>query len=434
MIYTDTTTGSTTTIYSANDVRAFFGIPVSGVSLNKTTDTIIAGNTDQLTATVAPANATNTGVSWASDNTAVATVSSTGLVTAVSKGTVQITVTTADGSKTATCTVTVTTLQPTVTLDDNVIYDTSNTAYVNMKVLGTFIAPTGYQLSECGFVSLKNPASDPGTSLTLSTSGATILKATTSLNAAGQVYRIIKTTYGATFYVRGYMIYTDTTTGSTTTIYSANDVRAFFGIPVSGVSLNKTTDTIIAGNTDQLTAAVAPANATNTGVSWASDNTAVATVSSTGLVTAVSKGTAQITVTTADGSKTATCTVTVTTLQPTVTLDDNVIYDTSNTAYVNMKILGTFIAPTGYQLSECGFVSLKNPASDPGTSLTLSTSGATILKATTSLNAAGQVYRIIKTTYGATFYVRGYMIYTDTATGSTTTIYSPDVVKAVKTN
>jgi hypothetical protein len=56
---------------------------------------------------------------------------------------------------------------------------------------------------------------------------------------------------------------------------------------------------------------VSPANATDKTVTWSSDNTAVATVSTSGLVTAVSPGNATITVTTHDGAKTAACQVTV---------------------------------------------------------------------------------------------------------------------------
>jgi transglutaminase/protease-like cytokinesis protein 3 len=82
-------------------------VPVSGVSLDKTTLTLTTGNTETLTATVAPNNATNKTVSWSSSNSSVATVSN-GTVSAVAAGTATITVTTTDGAKTAICTVTVT--------------------------------------------------------------------------------------------------------------------------------------------------------------------------------------------------------------------------------------------------------------------------------------------------------------------------------------
>jgi hypothetical protein len=77
------------------------------VTLNKTTSQISAGHTDELVATVLPANATNRAVAWTTSNASVATVSSSGLVSAIAAGAATITVTTADGGKTATCAVTV---------------------------------------------------------------------------------------------------------------------------------------------------------------------------------------------------------------------------------------------------------------------------------------------------------------------------------------
>jgi hypothetical protein len=83
-------------------------------------------------------------------------------------------------------------------------------------------------------------------------------------------------------------------------------------VPVTGVTVSPASAGVAAGLTTQLTAAVIPSNATNQQVNWSSSNTAVATVSATGLVTGVSAGTAVITATSADGGKTATSTVTVT--------------------------------------------------------------------------------------------------------------------------
>ena len=78
---------------------------VASVTLNHATASLAVGDTLRLTATVAPDSATNKAVTWASSNTTVATVSS-GLVTAKAEGSANITVTTQDGSKTATCAVT----------------------------------------------------------------------------------------------------------------------------------------------------------------------------------------------------------------------------------------------------------------------------------------------------------------------------------------
>ncbi len=79
---------------------------------------------------------------------------------------------------------------------------------------------------------------------------------------------------------------------------------------VTGVSLDMTAPTLTPGGTLTLTPAVAPSTAVNRAVSWASDNTAVATVNN-GVVTGQAEGTANITVTTAEGGYTATCAVTV---------------------------------------------------------------------------------------------------------------------------
>ena len=82
---------------------------VTGVALNKTSTSISVGNSETLTATVAPENAANKALKWASSNEDVATVAPDGTVTAVKVGTATITATAADGSgKSAVCKVTVT--------------------------------------------------------------------------------------------------------------------------------------------------------------------------------------------------------------------------------------------------------------------------------------------------------------------------------------
>ncbi|MBO7511136.1 MAG: Ig-like domain-containing protein, partial [Bacteroidales bacterium] len=90
-------------------------VRVTGVSLDKTSIALKVGESETLTATVAPADATNKNIIWTSSDEAVATVEN-GVVTGVSVGGATITVRTEDGNKTAECTVAVrTSLDPSVT-------------------------------------------------------------------------------------------------------------------------------------------------------------------------------------------------------------------------------------------------------------------------------------------------------------------------------
>lgn len=99
--------------YSANVAP----VHATGVTLDKTSASVKQGKTITLTATVAPADAVNKNVTWSSNNASVATVSN-GVVTGVATGNAKITVTTEDGSHTASCTVTVTTSLPPVLIAD----------------------------------------------------------------------------------------------------------------------------------------------------------------------------------------------------------------------------------------------------------------------------------------------------------------------------
>ena len=93
------------------------GVPVTGVTLDKTSYTFTATGTLQLTATVQPTDATTQVVAWTSSAPAVATVDNNGLVTATGNGDAIITATTQDGAKTATCDITVAIAVTGVTLD-----------------------------------------------------------------------------------------------------------------------------------------------------------------------------------------------------------------------------------------------------------------------------------------------------------------------------
>lgn len=102
-VTTDTVFTVDSTIYAH-----WQNIPVTDVTLDKTSLTLQETGSATLIATVVPANATNKNVTWESSDTSIATVDASGKVTALSAGTAMITVKTAEGDFTDTCEVTVT--------------------------------------------------------------------------------------------------------------------------------------------------------------------------------------------------------------------------------------------------------------------------------------------------------------------------------------
>ncbi len=345
-------------------------IPATGISLNSTSLSLTsAGQTSTLTATVTPSNATNKNVTWTSSNTHVARVNSTGVVTAICNGTAIITATTADGTNlSAQCEVTVAipvpvtgitlsqsalsfnaanqtaTLTATVTPENatnkSVTWTSSNTNVATVSSTGvvtaiadgtaTITATTadGTNLSATCEVTVAIPV--PATGITLSQS-------TLSFNAANQTATLTATVTpanatnkGVTWTSSNTAVATVSSTGvvtakangtATITAKTADGtnltatctVTVAIPVPATNITLSQSTLSFNAANqTATLTATVAPSNATNKSVTWTSSNTNVATVSSTGVVTAIADGTATITATTADGTNlSATCEVTV---------------------------------------------------------------------------------------------------------------------------
>ena len=103
---------------------------------------------------------------------------------------------------------------------------------------------------------------------------------------------------------------TATNTGGSDSKPLSITISSATNIPVQSVSLDKANLELTEGETAQLTVTVLPDNATNKNVTWSTSKASIATVNN-GEVTAVSAGTATITVTTEDGGLTADCTVTV---------------------------------------------------------------------------------------------------------------------------
>ena len=120
-------------------------VAVESVSLDKNSEILAPNGTLQLTATVTPKNATNKNVTWSSSTPSVATVSQEGLVTAVSAGSTTIRVTTEDGSKTATCTVTVESSTPLT----STVTSTNHTGTATQDTLGNPVyIPGGFKIAE----------------------------------------------------------------------------------------------------------------------------------------------------------------------------------------------------------------------------------------------------------------------------------------------
>ena len=190
-------------------------------------------------------------------------------------------------------------------------YASSTAYYVQVPTLGTKIKSITITVS-----STSKPRGDGGNTATLYFSSSNSTSASGTGVASGTGASSITIDCSDLDLNAGYI----TASGAVriwdvTVTYSASIVN------VTGVSLNKTSLSIPVGESETLTATVAPAGATNKNVTWSSNKESVATVVD-GVVTGVSEGTATITVTTEDGGKTATCDVTVT-AAPTavVTLD-----------------------------------------------------------------------------------------------------------------
>jgi Bacterial surface proteins containing Ig-like domains len=257
--------------------------PVTGVAINKSEITLAVGTNETLMAIITPDNADNKEVIWNSGNESVATISTDGLVTAVAQGTAIITVTTVDGAFTDTCEVTVTQPATSVTLNKSEITLTIGAT----ETLTATVAPANADYKE----------------VIWSSNSETIA----TVNDLGLVTAIAQGTA---------MIIVTTVDGGFKDTCEVTVTQ-----PVTGVTLNKSELTLAIGTTETLTAIIAPDNANNKAVIWNSNNESVAVVSSSGLVVAMAKGNATITVTTVDGGFTDTCEITIT--QPTTSITLN---------------------------------------------------------------------------------------------------------------
>ena len=427
-------------------------IPVTGITLNKTQATLVDGTTLQLTATVSPSNANNKTVTWSTSNSNVATVSSSGLVTAQNPGTTTITVATTDGSNlSATCQVTVTaqvatgislnktsasivvdktlqlnaTVSPSTTTNQSVLWTSSNTSVarvnsnglVTAKAVGTAtITATTQDGSNLSASCQVTVTPQLATDISLNRTSATIYDGTTlqlaaTISPSNTTNKTIawssSNTAVATVSSGGLVTALKPGTASiTVTTQDGSNLSATCQLTVqkqlaTGVSLNKTSATLNTGQTLQLTATVTPSNTTNKNVTWSSSNTNIATVNSNGLVTAKAAGTATIAATTADGSNlSAACAVTVTPQLATgislnktqATLVDGTTVQLTATvspSNANNKTVTWSTSNSNVAtVSSSGLVTAQNPGT---TTITVATTDGSNLSATCQVTVTAQV-------------------------------------------
>lgn len=247
---------------------------VTGLDLSHSTRTIYLGQTVTMTATVLPSDASDKSVTWTSSNSDIVSVTQNGSVTANAMGEAEITATSNDGGFSKSCKVTV--IEPLVPATSLTL--TPKTMSLNIGESGSLelqILP-----NDCNEI-LEWKSSDP--------SVATVNAGDITALAAGTT----------TITVRG----SNTSASATVTVIDP--------YAVTGVTLDRTTLSLEMGETATLVATVLPEDARDKTVTWSSGNTAVATVDQQGKITTVSPGTAQITVTTKDGSFSASCALTV---------------------------------------------------------------------------------------------------------------------------
>ncbi|ANQ52856.2 carbohydrate-binding protein [Flammeovirga sp. MY04] len=302
---------------------------VTGVSLNTTSLNLVEGNSTQLVETVLPANASNKSVTWSTSNALVATVAN-GFVTGVSEGMATITVATVDGNYQATATVNVTKAgegNPLVIEAEDFVatggnYNDGFVPFGANKVdgLGINYVNSGdyveYTVTGNGVYGVDYYISTPMTNaaIEIQLDGQSIGSDNVPNNGEWDNYTLLTSAHQLT--LSGTHTIRLVASGSNAWQWNLdkivlNPVSGGGDVNVTGVTLSATSLTLDPSQTASLVASVLPANATNQSVTWSSDNTSVATVDDNGLVSAVSAGTATITVSTVDGNYQASASVTV---------------------------------------------------------------------------------------------------------------------------
>ncbi len=259
-------------------------VPVATVALDEKEVTMYVGQSQRLTYSVLPLNASKTAVAWSSTKPNVASVDAAGRVTARQVGSTVIMLKTLDGGHTAYSTVTVRQIAEGVKFDSP-----------ELKLM------TG-QNHEMKYTLIPANATDSELFWEASDTRIVVVDDAGKVTAKGPgvAFIIVRTEAGGMSYVK-------------VTVEE----------PVSGLLLNFSEKTIYIRESFDLKASISPSGASNLGVEWKSSNDKVATVTDTGEVVGVGVGMAIITATTKDGGITSNCVVTVRERITSMSLDPN---------------------------------------------------------------------------------------------------------------
>lgn len=341
---------------------------ISGITLDQSIKNMFVGETFRLTYSVKPTDANNVAVTWTSTNSSVASVNAEGVVSAKAVGQATIIVRTIDGGYLATCNITVGRTATAVKLDVTKL--TLNVGdYYDFKVTLTPADSTNAALtwessdksiavvSKTGRVTAKksgtciimvktSSGSSAYCNLTVlqGSSGITISQTTATIYVGGKLELTAKITpegatdKGVTWkssnpkvatvdksglvkgVAGGVSIITVTSNDGGYVAHCVVTVKEF----ITTITLNKSYYKLGLNKTYQLVAKINSPNASNQKLKWTSSNKKIVTVDSKGRIKGIALGTAKITVRALDGSGAfATCTVRVTRLVTSISLDVN---------------------------------------------------------------------------------------------------------------
>lgn len=277
-----TATAKSNSSATQNCLISVNSIAVDGIAISDTSATLYKGSWKQLSAVITPSGAADPAVTWSSSNTAVATVDSTGKVTAVGiptgedYGEAIITAQSSNASVFATCTI---------------------------KVLSSVLI-TSLTLNKSEL------ALNVGDEETLTVTGSPSNATNKTLEWKSSNPEVASVSSGKVIAAsKGTAVITATATDGSGKYVSC--VVTVNNIQILNVYLDKSSLDLSEGDTAKITATVYPSNATTSTLKWTSSNTSVATVDSKGnIVAGATKGYAIITASATDGSgKFAECVV-----------------------------------------------------------------------------------------------------------------------------